>query len=192
MDVILVEADRVGDLDRHRPDPHLQAERAQPGHDLGVEIGDRTGPQWQRLAPAVAGVDAQRVVDEIEIDLEGQAAIRHRRGGQPAAGHIERHMPPMVDRGRQREADLADDLGPQMQGGAGVLPLRIGQGGPTTILGLHDSPPLPLGTLSCDLGWPTTTSFCCLQFVVIARSEATKQSRSKGALAIEIASLRSQ
>lgn len=33
-------------------------------------------------------------------------------------------MPPVVDPGRQRQADLADDLRPEVQGRAGILPGR--------------------------------------------------------------------
>ena len=62
-----------------------------------------------------------------------QAAIRHRRGGQAARGHVERHVPPMIDRRGEREPDLADDLRPHVQCGAGLLPVSIGKRRPPGI-----------------------------------------------------------
>ena len=64
---------------------------------------------------------------EIEIDLQRAVAIRHRPGGEPARGHEQHDAPPVVRQGRERELHLADDLGPQVQRVAGVLPIRIGE-----------------------------------------------------------------
>ena len=41
---------------------------------------------------------AQPVVDEVELDLDGPVAVRHRPGRQPARGHVQRHVPPVVAR----------------------------------------------------------------------------------------------
>ena len=41
--------------------------------------------------------------------------------------NVENDVPGMIEPGRLREADLADDLRPQLQSGAGVLPRLVGQ-----------------------------------------------------------------
>ena len=61
---------------------------------------------------------------------ETARAVGDRRGGQPARGHVERDVPGMIEPRRQRQADLAGDLRPQMQRRGGVLPRGIGQCGP--------------------------------------------------------------
>ena len=56
--------------------------------------------------------------------------VGDRRGREPARGHVERDVPRVIDPGRQREADLADDLRPQVQGRVGVPPLVEREVGP--------------------------------------------------------------
>src|SRR5215471_3553794 len=68
------------------------------------------------------------MADEIEVDLKIEPAIvRDRRGREAAAGQVQRHLPPMVYHRRLGEADLADNLCPEMQGSAGILPRLEGQ-----------------------------------------------------------------
>src|SRR5205807_3062305 len=76
---------------------------------------------------AVAGLYAQRVVNEIEVDLENPFAIRYGRGSQAAGGHVERDVPRMIEPGCLRQPDLAYDLRPQMKRRAGLPPGRIWQ-----------------------------------------------------------------
>src|SRR5580704_7451690 len=64
------------------------------------------------------------MIQKIELYLEIPGAIRNRRSRKPARGDIERHMPGMVEPGRERQPDLADDLGPQLQRRGGVAPRR--------------------------------------------------------------------
>jgi hypothetical protein len=155
MDPVLLERDPVGDLDRHRPQVRLQVERAQPAHEISVKIGDRTGDEGNAVAPAVARLDAELMVDEIEIDLEIPRAMRHRRGRQPPRGHIERHLPPMVDQRRVRQTDLADDLGQEVQRGATVLPLGVIELRPRGFVRSHGT--LPCGT-GCNASFETAAS----------------------------------
>ena len=125
---VLVKRNWVGELDRHRPDPDFQPERFQPVHDLVVEIGNRARPERQAFRPPVAHLYVQAMIDEIEVDLKTDPAlVRDRRSREAAASHVERHLPPMVHHRRLGEADLADDLRPKMQGGAGVLPRIVRQ-----------------------------------------------------------------
>ena len=87
-----------------------------------MEGGDRARRQGKAGTRPVAREDHEAVVDEIEIDLEAARAIGDRRGGEPARGDVEHHVPPVIGHGRQRQADLADDLGPELQRRAGVAP----------------------------------------------------------------------
>jgi hypothetical protein len=123
---VLLKGDRIGKLARHRPDRYVQSQRVEPTHQLAVEIGDRHGLEREVGARAVARPDHQAMVDEIEIDGKMSRPVRHGRRRKPAAGEIERDLPPMVLERREREPDLAHDLRPHMQGGAAVLPVREG------------------------------------------------------------------
>src|SRR5258707_11303350 len=78
------------------------------------------------------------MIEEIEVDLKAARAIRHRRRRQPSACHVKRHLPPMIDHRRAGEADLADDLGPQMQRGAGILPFLEWESRPVRYDICHD------------------------------------------------------
>ena len=78
----------------------------------------------------------QEVINEIEVDLKARATIRDRRSRQPATGHIQRDLPPMVDHRRMGQPDLSDHLRPQMQCRAGVGPIRKGKIGPVARAGL--------------------------------------------------------
>ncbi len=122
---IALERDGVLDLRRHRPDVNVDAQRAQPPHDLGVEIGHRTRRQRKRVDSPVAGPQQQPVLEKVEVDLQEAALVRHRRRGEPGRGDVERDLPPMVHHGRELEPDLADHLGPQLQRRAGVLPVVV-------------------------------------------------------------------
>src|SRR5205823_9014096 len=89
MDAVFLERDRVGDLDRRRPEVRIQVQRAQPADEFGVEIGHRAGAEGNAVAPAVADIDAQAMIDEVETDLEGARAARDRRRRQAARGHVQ-------------------------------------------------------------------------------------------------------
>src|ERR1700678_3945332 len=67
------------------------------------------------------------MVDEIEVDLERARAVRNRRGRQAARGDVKHDVPGVIEPWGARGADLADDLGPQMQGRVGFAPLGGGQ-----------------------------------------------------------------
>src|SRR6266851_4532735 len=69
MRAVFLERHRVGNLDRHGPEARRQVERAQPGHDLAIEIGNRARDERNACAPSVADRDAQAMVDAVEIDL---------------------------------------------------------------------------------------------------------------------------
>ncbi len=98
-----------------------------------VEVGDRHGLERQR---------ARRAVGDRRCRADGRGSrsrsgSRDRRGGsgsvrQPAGRDVERHVPPVVDERRVGHADLADDLGPQLERVARRLPARHRDLGPST------------------------------------------------------------
>src|SRR6185436_1880094 len=96
-------------------------------HYLGVKARDRPGGQYHRRAGAVARLDQQPLVEEVEIDLERPLTMSHGRGGEAAAGGVERDVPGVVGPWFLLEADLADNLRPPVQGVAGVFPFVVGQ-----------------------------------------------------------------
>ncbi len=51
-------------------------------HETAVERRDGLGLQWQPRPLAVAGIDRQHLVDEVEIDLERPVAVRDGRRRQ--------------------------------------------------------------------------------------------------------------
>jgi len=75
------------------------------------------------------------VVDKIELDLQRPRIRVNQRRGNAARRHFECHVPGMVQPWRQRKPRLADNLRPQLQRRARVLPRGIGKFGP--LLG-HD------------------------------------------------------
>src|SRR5205085_9982371 len=82
----------------------------------------------------IIALDEKLVRDEIEIKLECALAVRDRRCGQPARGHIERHVPPMIDERRLRKTNLADDLRPHVQGRISILPFGERQRRPSFMI----------------------------------------------------------
>src|SRR5579885_1513943 len=94
------------------------------------------------------------MLDEIEVDLECAQAMRHGPGGDTAGGHIQRDVPRVIYPGALGEADLADDLRPEVQGRESVGPLLQRQGWPRLFaicghLHVRDS---PLAVLSVPSG----------------------------------------
>ena len=80
---VLREPHRLRQFVRHLVDRNGNVEFAKRRHDGGVEAGD--GVTRQRKVPlrAVAGRDAQAMVDEIEIDLELSRTVRYREVVNP-------------------------------------------------------------------------------------------------------------
>ena len=75
-----------------------------------------------RSVCAVAGAHGHLVIDEVELDVEGSLAGWNRRRRQSARAQVERGLPPVVFHRRERQPRLADNLGPAVQRGIGVLP----------------------------------------------------------------------
>src|SRR6185437_10857592 len=82
------------------------------------------------------------MVDQVEVDLKRARAVGDRRGRETARGDIQRDVPGMIEPWCPCEADLADDLGPQMQRVIGAAPGGGGQFRPGILRRFaHLSPP---------------------------------------------------
>ena len=121
--VVFVERQRVRDLVRDRTDLQSNAERSQQVQVAAVEVRHGLRHERERFPLAVAGADEQPMIDKIEVDLERAFSVRNGRGPEPARRDVQDDLPPVVLHRREREPRLADDLRPELQGVAGLLPL---------------------------------------------------------------------
>ena len=140
---VCIEADRRGDFIGPAVDAHGQFEPLQLGHQTRVERGHRLRHQRHARAAAVAAAHQQRLIDEIEFDLEAAAAMGHGRGGQTTGREVQRHVPAVVEPGALRQPDLAHDLRPQVQRGIGLGPSLEWQCGPwlQSLRSVHEHDP---------------------------------------------------
>src|ERR1700723_1518085 len=133
--------DRLRQFTWHLIDDDINVEFCERSHHRRIEARDRLSGQRKAPPAAAAGRNPQIVIDEVEVDLERAHAVRDRRGRKPARGDVKGNVPGVVEPGGPREADLADDLGPQMQRRVGFTPLGDGQFRPRHMRGAaHLSP----------------------------------------------------
>src|SRR5204863_4285291 len=83
--------------------------------EAGVERRHRLWLERKNGSAAVARLDGELVVDEVEIDLKRPRAMRNGGRGEPSGGHVQRDAPRVIHPGTLAEPNLADDLGPQVQ-----------------------------------------------------------------------------
>ena len=117
------EANRVGHLDRHSPDPGVDIEARQRVHDEPIKLGHRPRPEGYRGVTAIGQLDGESVRDEVERDRDEAPIDRQRQRGEPAWCYLQRRVPVMVRERGQAERQLADDLRPHMHRGVRVPPL---------------------------------------------------------------------
>jgi hypothetical protein len=62
---------------------------------------------------AEGGSHGEAVAEQVQVDGEASTRTRrHERGGEPTSREVQRRVPPVVEQGCARDADLADDLQP--------------------------------------------------------------------------------
>ena len=122
VNMILAETNCVGNLVGQLIDADLYAKLREGAHEIRVEIGDGARAELDCPLTAIAGRDKQHVVQEVEIELEAAILEGNWGRGQAPRRHIEHDMPRVVEPRRLHEADLAHDLSPQLQSGAGIFP----------------------------------------------------------------------
>src|SRR6266403_9560 len=122
--VVLRKPSRLRQFVRHLVDRDVNAELCEVGHDGPIKACDRMSGQGKLARGAVAGRNTQTVIDQVKVDLKAIETVRYWGGRQPARGDVERDMPGMIEPRRARQANLADDLGPQVQRRIGLAPCR--------------------------------------------------------------------
>jgi hypothetical protein len=130
---VLLEGDGVGHLLRHSVDLDLDPERIQARHQLIVEVRDAARIEGDELARSFTGDDGEIVVDEVEIDLEDAASVGERPSGETAGGEVEGGVPELILERGELDIELADDLGPHVQGFPRVGPGIEGQRRPALV-----------------------------------------------------------
>ena len=135
--LILVERNRVWDFVRHRIDTQIQPEFTQRHEHRRIEGCNRHGLERNRVGRAVAHTQPQKMVDEIELDLEIAPGEGDHGRVQSARSDMQRQMPGMVQPRPPLETDLTHDLRPQMQRVTAVPPRRIGQFRPQSFVLNH-------------------------------------------------------
>src|SRR5215469_7106486 len=122
MNAVGVKGNWVWNLNRHLPDLNLDAASMQGRHEIMKELSYRARLKGQLSGDAVAQPDVQLVINKIKFNFKCQVAIRNCGGGQAVRTHIKRNIPPVIDSGRKRQSNLADNLRPHVQGGTCILP----------------------------------------------------------------------
>lgn len=109
-------------------------------HEFPIEVRDRPRIEGDVLRRPMALPDGDVMGAEVELDLEHALPIGDGGRRQAARAHVQGYLPPVVEEGRKREPDLADDLSPHVQRRGGIGLTRQGKGGPgvTRIgIGIH-------------------------------------------------------
>src|SRR5918999_2505013 len=98
------------------PDLDIDAQPAQALVQADVEVGDRSsGLEAEGVRSTIGSPNNERVVDEVDDDLESRAAMVHAPRGETADVDVQRDVPPMVARRCRPQSELADDLAVQME-----------------------------------------------------------------------------
>ena len=105
-------------------DLDVDSELAQRLVEPVVEVGDRDAVGELEGADAtVVRAHDERVVDEVEVDLERRGVVVQPPRREPADVDVERGVPPVVPRRRGRETDLPHDLAVEVQRVLGRAPV---------------------------------------------------------------------
>src|SRR5690606_18769254 len=105
--------------------------RAHEIEKAAMKRAHRRRDEIETLAAPIRCVADDRMVDEIENDLDPARAVRNHRCGQSSRRDVERRVPRMVDPRSTRQAILADDLQIEVQRRARVAPRKIVELRPT-------------------------------------------------------------
>src|ERR1700722_20157305 len=97
MRLVLITGYRVRNLSWHSINVCLDAELAQTIHQLLIKARDRARNEDKTFHLAGADGDDQLMRNKIEINLECSITVGDRRGRQAPTGHIQRHMPTVVE-----------------------------------------------------------------------------------------------
>src|SRR6516162_9469194 len=108
MSEILVEANGIWHLYRHRPDFHPDSQIPKSGQELPVKVRDRSRSQGDLLDLPPTRLQDEFVMPKIEFNCKRAVFIGHRRSGKSARAKVKSYRPIMVDQRRQREPYFTD------------------------------------------------------------------------------------
>ena len=124
------EGARIRQLTGKRTDRHRHIELLQKLQDGGIEIRHRHGLQIERGGHTATAASDQLVLKKVEFQIDGFAAARDQRCAEAPRRHIERHLPTVIEPGRETEPDFAHHLHPELKGQRGVAPFGKDKPGP--------------------------------------------------------------
>ena len=93
-----------------------------PGRVLPERSGRGLRSHWPGHGSAGAGGNTQLVFLKIELDFKHTLCVRNRTRRQATGIHVQRDVPPMVQRRAERHANLPHDLRPHVESAIGLLP----------------------------------------------------------------------
>src|SRR5436305_13181550 len=134
MSLILLKRDGIGHFTGQCVSRHLDAQGLQCCQGLLVKTGDGTCDERDGLSSTIAGSNEQMVIDESKKNFKGSVGWsvgRNRGCRRPACRQVKWNVPPVIDGRTQYESHLANDLSPQMQCLACVLPCLQREGRPS-------------------------------------------------------------
>src|SRR6266404_1227111 len=74
---VFIEANRVWDFNRHRPNLYINPQSFERCHYPLVKIGDRLRAQRQNLDRAITALNHEFVIDKVELDLKNAIPVSH-------------------------------------------------------------------------------------------------------------------
>ncbi len=88
MDGVFLEPDGRLDLGRQRPDPNCQVHLPECGHELSIEVGDRSRLEPQERFLEVRRPDDEPVLEEVEFHREHLVLVDQRTSRQPSGREV--------------------------------------------------------------------------------------------------------
>ena len=123
--LVLRKGDRVGHLVRPHVDRGVDSRGGELRREPAIEGRDRHRLEAEAAVGRIGGADHEAMADQVEVDLDEALAGMDRRRAEAAGMDVERHVPAVVEPGRKRQPQLADDLGPEVQRRGAVAPGRV-------------------------------------------------------------------
>jgi hypothetical protein len=112
----------IHDFHGPRINLRLDAERAQQAQVVAEKIRDGLRREWYGPRNALGSTHNEKMIDEIEFDLEAPVVPGNWRSAKSARGEIESYLPPMVLHRCECQPRLTDDLRPSVKRLVGLEP----------------------------------------------------------------------
>src|ERR1051326_4348068 len=112
MYMVFIEADRLSNLHRHRPNLDLDSCGSKHRHGLLIEVSHAAWAKLQRFQDSVAGLQSKLMAAKIEPQFKRSITVGNSRRGQTLCRHVQWDIPPMVDQRSQSQTNLPHNLRP--------------------------------------------------------------------------------